>query len=132
MNKENEEILSLAKNILQKENTKKLIKDTYGLIILKDGTHVRLYDDFELVAELWKLYNLSITLNDKSIIKTILTETTQGGIVDIGLTIIDIREISTMYPIYRFFVDDEERQLNNIYKARNIERFMYDLTERDD
>jgi len=130
MKEESKEILGLINSVISKNNIKENIKETYGVVVVESGI-IKIFDDFEIVLEIWKLYKLALALEDKEMLKVIMTETTSGGIIDIGLTVVDVAKILSMYPIYRFYVDDEEKQIVNVRKAQAIDKFLYEIQEQD-
>jgi len=132
MKEEEKEIIDLADSVIKKNNFKENVKETYGVVIFDSGDLVKVFDNFEIILEIWKLYKLALSLEDKLTIKTLMTETTSGGVIDIGLTVIDITKVISMYPAYRFYADSENKQIANIKKARAIDRFLYEIQEQEE
>jgi len=122
--KEAEETLEqIADRILNKYNFIEMISNTYGVAVMEDTSMVRILKNFEVVSENWKLYQKSLALEDKESIKKILTVNTDGGIIDTGDVLINIKDIKLMYPTYRIMNNSDEELAEELKKEKNIEDF---------
>jgi len=117
--------IQLMDEIITKHNFIDVMKNTYGLAILTNGSFVKILNNFEGICETWKLFNEAMAMDDVEAQQRILLENTRGGIIDTGTTVIDIQTIATMYPLYRMTHDNEEVKKINKFKMNEIDNFIY-------
>jgi len=116
----------VAIRIMNKHNFIEMVSSTFGVVVLKDGVMIKLLHNFEVVSENWKLYRKAVYMEDKELIKEILTVNTDGGIIDTGDCIINILDIQVMYPIHRMAKMDEEKIKEEVKKEEWIREFYGD------
>jgi len=119
----------MANKIMNKYNFIDIVSDTFGAVVLKDGTMVRLLHNFEVVAESWKMYSKALIMEDAEMIKSILTVNTDGGILDTGDCLINITDIQVMYPVYRINKQTDEQLENELRKEQDLQDFFGDQFE---
>jgi len=126
------EIEAILSEIKFKHDIVDKVKKTFGLAYLKDGVIIKILYNFELIAELWSLYTTATAIGDKSMVSTILTENTSGGIVDTGDTMINIKDVSAMVPVYRFRNDTQEAREEMSARMGEMELYLFGSNAFDD
>lgn len=113
----------VAIRIMNKHNFVEMVGKTFGAAILNDGTIVRILHNFEIVSENWRLYNKAVAMEDKEMVKEILVVNTDGGIIDTGDSLVNIKDIKVMYPVYRINNNTDEQLEEQLKKEQDIEDF---------
>ncbi len=114
----------VAIRIMNKFNFIDAVGKTFGVAILDDGTLVKILHNFELVAENWRLYSKSVAMEDEELVKEILAINTDGGIIDTGGALINIKDVKVLYPVYRINNDTDEQLAEQLKKEQAIEDFL--------
>ena len=122
----------VAIRIMNKHNFIEMVNGTFGAVVLKDGTLVRILHNFEIVSENWKLFSKAIAMKNTKMINEILTVNTDGGIIDTGDALINIKDIKVMYPIYRINKNTDEQLSEQLKKEQDIEDFFMGNFEPDE
>jgi hypothetical protein len=93
--------LEYINNLIDQAN----IKDSYGVIMLRNGLMINVRFGFEEALFQWKQYKAAKSLNDKEMIKEITLET--GGVIDTSDITVEIEQISAMFPAYVYYENKE-------------------------
>ncbi len=133
--KEEETILAVAQRIMDRYNvieSKKRMNYSYGIALYDNGMMVKVLKNFDYVAESWKLLKQAKALDNNDLVKIILTENTDGGIIDTGDVMLDLNRISVMYPVYRAN-DELIKERDELYERDDeINEFLYGSLYDDD
>ena len=119
-------ILKLANDIMKEHNMKEAaarMKSSYGIALYDNGLMLKVLKNFDYVSENWKLLQQARAMADKTLAITVLTENTDGGLIDTGDIILDINRICAMYPVHR--LNDELHEEENDLFDKSLDLDMY-------
>jgi len=110
MKKEKKEFDNEALNIIHKKMQFLNYADSFGTIVLKNGTVLQVSSFFEYFKEYWGEYKTAVALEDKNALKDLLNEIS-GGILSNGEIDIDIKEVVAMISIYKVVSPETKKKI---------------------